>query len=38
MQASKHNYIIVLPKASWTGLTCRTHKHYHRQLQSIQTK
>jgi len=25
----KYNYIIVCPKARWTGLICLTHQHDH---------
>ena len=28
---SPYNYIIVLWRASWAGLICRTHQHYRRQ-------
>jgi len=30
-QVSKYNYITVHLKASWAGLICHTHQHYHRQ-------
>jgi len=28
---SEYNYIIVSLKASWGGIICHTHQHYHRQ-------
>jgi len=28
-EVSRYNYITVCAKASWTGLICHTHQHYH---------